>query len=121
MATLKEIIAADVGNVFMNTQEFAEPISYMQGMGPAIETTGIPEEIEFTTTDQEGFSTKFQFMSWLIPIADFGGTLPREGDTITRSVGAITQTYEVMPTGGKPSNSIEISNNMYRIETKQVN
>ena len=121
MSTLKEIIASDIADVFMNTDEYAEAVYYLQGEGPEIETTGVREAVEHDATDDEGFSIKVVAVAWLMPVADFGETVPRPGDVIRVTVGTVEEEFEVVPKSSADDRFEKlVCNTMYRVHTKQV-
>ena len=95
--TLKTLIEDDVDDVFMNTTEFAEECSYVQGNLAEITCTGIPYKAEYEAVNSEGFTTKVVSKDWLIPADDLAAITPRAGDQIRRTVGTETHVYEVVP------------------------
>lgn len=100
--TLRELIAADTQRVLMNTEDFAEVLTFKQaGMLPtpitALMSGGGPTETE--VTDTEGFLTKVQHVDWQVRREEFGEEIPKHG-TLERSDGSL---YELCPVGNLPA------------------
>lgn len=100
--TLRDLIAADTEAVLMNTEDFAEVLTFQQGDMVAIEVTAVMSgggPVEYEVADAEGFLTKVESVDWQIRRADFGSLEPRFGE-LTRSDGA---KYELLPIGDRPA------------------
>lgn len=100
--TLRELITADTHDVLMNTDDFAEVLTFKQaGMPPvpitALMSGGGPTETE--VVDAEGFLTKVQHVDWQVRRAEFGEELPKHG-TLERVDGSL---YEFCPVGNLPA------------------
>jgi hypothetical protein len=120
MGTLKELMAEEIDTVFMDTTEFAEDLNYLQGVGPAFTVRGIPEEVQFQTTNEEGFGIVVTRWVFAIPVADFHGKRPRAGDYISRTVNGVLQRFKVAPDGASgTASSVEVTGLLYSIETNQ--
>lgn len=89
MATLRSVIAADVESVFLDTDEFAESVTYTPAAGGGARTiTVVIEEVGTFRTDDNMVSTMDEIIvvAQRDPSATMGGIdRPRLGDTILRS------------------------------------
>jgi len=100
--TLRDLIADDNRLVLLNTDDFAEVVSFKQGGLMAIEITvlesgGGPTETE--VVDSEGFMTKVQHVDWQVRRAEFTDVIPQHG-TLERADGSV---YELCPVGSQPA------------------
>ncbi len=118
MATLKTIISSDIDDVFMQTNDFAESCSFVQGDAEAVTVIAIPFAVEYETQDQNGFATRFISTDWLIPVDDLTGVTPRAGDRIRRTVGTETHVYEIAPVdSSRPAVALEDTGYMWRLHS----
>ena len=121
MATLKTIISSDIDDVFMQTNDFAESCSFVQGDAEPVTITAIPYSVEYETTDTEGFGTRFISKDWLIPVDDLTGITPKRGDHIRRTVGTETHVFELVPVdANRPAVTREDTDFMWRVHSKLV-
>lgn len=100
--TLRDLIAADTEAVLMNTEDFAEVLSFQQGDQAAIDVTAVMSgggPVEYEVADAEGFLTKVQSVDWQVRRAEFGSVEPKFGE-LTRSTG---EKYELLPIGDRPA------------------
>ncbi len=123
--TLKALIASDVDDVFMNIDEFAENVFYLNTAHPNIIVTGIAFSVVYTTETNEGLKEIVNSLDWLVPLDDFVSTVsafkPRSGDVIRRNVGSDVHVYEVFPIDDDiPAVELDDRNLMYRLHTKLV-
>lgn len=116
MSTLKDLIASDIDDVFMNTDEFADSISFRSGNGLPISTTGIVNELEFDVWDDQGFPQKITRYRWLVPVADLPGIEPRSGDGITHNA----DYYEVAPVDKRQPAAKDVTGNLWAIDCKRI-
>jgi hypothetical protein len=99
--TLRDLIAADTDAVLMNTEDFAEVLSFQYDDQPAIEVTGVMSTggpVEYEIVDAEGFLTKVEIVDWQIRLAEFD-SMPESG-RLTRADGS---QYELLPVGKLPA------------------
>lgn len=100
--TLRDLIAADTQAVLMNTEDFAEVLSFQQGDMLPIEVTAVMSgggPVEYEVVDAEGFLTKVESVDWQVRRAAFGDLDPKFGE-LTRADGA---KYELLPIGTRPA------------------
>lgn len=100
--TLRDLIAADTEAVLMNTEDFAEVLSFQQGDLAPIEVTAVMSTggpVEYEVTDSEGFMTKVEVVDWQVRRAEFGDLDPKFGE-LTRESG---ERYELLPVGDRPA------------------
>lgn len=119
--SLRDLIASDVTDVFFNTEDFAELVTYAQGTQEYPEIAAIPSGSVSNTDETEGFGTANLEVTWHIPVALLEVT-PREGDRILRSFLGKTLEYEVMPSESS-LHAVEqmIDGSVWQIQTKLVN
>lgn len=119
--TLKQLITSDVSDVFLNTTEFAEAISYYQGAGAAISIPrALPHDVQYESQDEEGFTTSFTRTDWMIPVSALAVT-PRAGDRIERTVGTEMHTYELMPIdNARQVAALDESGNLWMVHSRRV-
>lgn len=119
--TLKDLIESDVAEVFFNTDEFAERVTYHQGDLEAISIDAIPETIEMESLGTEGYVATVEQAAWQIPASQLGSVLPRDGDKIRRPVGGAVWVYEVTPPDDvRPSWTRDVTTHVYTVFTKRV-
>lgn len=100
--TLRDLIADDTAAVLMNTEDFAEVLSFQQGDMVPIEVTAVMSgggPVEYEVNDAEGFLTRVESVDWQVRRADFGSLEPRFGE-FTRADGS---KYELLPIGTRPA------------------
>jgi hypothetical protein len=119
--SLRDLIASDVTNVFFNTEEFAELVTYAQGAEEHPATPAIPSGSVSNVDETEGFATANREVTWHIPVAALSVT-PREGDRILRPFLGRTFEYEVMPSESN-LHAVEqmVDGSVWQIQTKLVN
>ncbi len=118
--SLRDLIASDVTDVFFNTDEFAEPVTYVQGVTEYSEIAAIPSGSVSNVDETEGFATANREVTWHIPVAALSVT-PREGDRILRPFLGKTFEYEVMPSESN-LHAVEqmVDGSVWQIQTKLV-
>lgn len=119
--TLKTLIADDVADVFMDTDEMADSCTYLQG-SKSVSTTAIVSESVYETFDEQGFPLKVTRMDFLMPFADLNsaGVTPRSGDRIERTVNSYTHAYEVAAVDKRQPVELDVTGNLWLIHTKRV-
>jgi hypothetical protein len=118
--TFKEQLAADITDVFVNEDEFAEPIAYRQGVDAPITASGIAHNVVYELLDSNGYATKFNGVDWAIPAAQLT-VEPRPGDEIDRTVGSETWTYETLPIDGNSQvAALDPSRLLWTVHSKRI-
>ena len=104
--TLRDLIAADVQQVLMNTEDFAEVVSYRQGTLPPFDIIAVMTMTDYEVADENlGFFTVVVLTDWQVRQADFdtAGVKPRAGDLIAKTLNGIECLYELVPIDKRPA------------------
>lgn len=120
--SLRDLIATDTTDVLMNTDDFAEVVSFRQGASPAFDITAIR-----TQTDRETIGVDpalfedVELVDWQVVVAEFGSVTPRSGGVITQVVNGESWRYEILPMGKRQAvELIDTFGLQYLIHTKRI-
>lgn len=116
--TLKSMIESDVSDVFMNTNDFAEALTFHRGNSTAESTYGVRRVLEQETEREETFATQSELVEWSVPVADLSVS-PRVGDRLVAT--AAGETFEILPSEVAENPVVkDDSGHLWVVMTKQV-